>query len=97
MQLWHQDESFRAKVDQAAAVLRTSRVEPGGRGSTVKVDVSVDRDVHVALTCARGDDQLSAADRIRAVVFLWESDPESKKVIDARAVKLGAVGAVAAK
>lgn len=98
LQLWHQDESFRAKVDQAAAGLRTSpRAEPGERGPTVKVDVSVDSDVHAALTCARGDDRLSAADRIRAVVFLWEGNPEIKEVIDARAVELGAVGALNAK
>lgn len=89
IQLWHEDPLFRAKVDQAAPGLRAPRGGRSEHDATVKLDVSLDRDVHASLARARGDDRLCAADRIRAVVHLWEQDPDSRELIDARAVAMG--------
>ena len=61
------------------------RFEPMAAPNMSRITLDVDRSAHQALTAARFTDGVTIADRLRALISLWEEDPELATRATARA------------
>ena len=90
MQLWQQRPQDAEQINSRAAELRRTRLtrDAAGARRRIKVSVVLGEAAHRALAQARIEDGIPAAERIRAAVHQWQTDPRFRAAVDELAADL---------
>ena len=90
VQLWQQRPADAEQINSRAVELRRTRLtrDAAGAQRRIKVSVVLGEAAHRALAQARIEDGIPAAERIRAAVHRWQTDPQFRAAVDELAADL---------